>query len=262
MEEYLHGYTKQEYDRLVHQAEFLEDKVYNDIQFPKQGLLLELGCGVGAQTKILLRRNPDLRIIAVDRSQEAIDTAKVFNKSDRVEFICADLNDFVSPEPADAAFFCWMLEHADKPEDLLVRAKKNLKEGAPIHLVEVQNNSLYAYPCLELFYNYWDAYNSLQMSMQGDPFIGVKLPYYLENAGFNQIEIRPQMFIYNKNNLEGLKGICNYWWRLMDSASSELAKRKMVNLNEIQATRDHLLNLHQNEEAHFSFTFIHAKALA
>jgi hypothetical protein len=48
----------------------------------------------------------------------------------------------------------------------------------------------------------------------------------------------------------------------MDSASSELADRNMVSLNEIQSTRNHLLNLHQNKEAHFSFTFIHAKALA
>jgi ubiquinone/menaquinone biosynthesis C-methylase UbiE len=259
MSEYLHGYTKQEYERLIHQAEFLKDLVYSKLDIPSEGLLLELGCGVGAQTQILLQKYPRLRIIAVDRSEEAIATAKLGMKQEylsRVEFVCSDLSDFISPQPADAAFYCWMLEHANNPVALLKQASKSLKPGARVFLTEVQNNTLQVYPHNEYLERYWAAYNRMQLDYKGDPFIGIKLPGYLQEAGFRELNVTPCMFIYNQHDKSALKAICEYWWRLLNSAAEELIFKGYINAETRDLSREHLLNLHLHEKAVFSFTFV------
>ncbi|MEX1189778.1 MAG: class I SAM-dependent methyltransferase [Bacteroidia bacterium] len=260
---YLHGYTQEEYQRLIHQAEFLKGNIYNNLDLPQEGLLLELGCGVGAQTRIILELYPKLNILAVDRSPEAIETAKAGISEElknRVEFICSDLSDFVSPQPADAAFYCWMLEHATDPLALLKQAKLSLKPGAKVFLTEVQNNTLQVFPRNANLEEYWNAYNEMQIKYNGDPFIGVKLPGLLQQAGYKSISIEPRMFIYNTHDKRALEEICNYWWRLLNSASNELIEQGFINEFTKSETKKHLLNLHSQENGLFSFTFLQAES--
>ena len=73
---YLHGYTKEEQNRLYQQARFLETSVFESIDFSKSKRLLEVACGVGAQTEILLKRFPHIKIDGIDASQEQLHTAE------------------------------------------------------------------------------------------------------------------------------------------------------------------------------------------
>lgn len=50
---YVHGYSEREAQRLIDQATTLDDIIHNDSIFLKDELVLEAGCGVGAQTKII-----------------------------------------------------------------------------------------------------------------------------------------------------------------------------------------------------------------
>ena len=73
---YVHGYSEREALRLNDQAETLDDIIHNDSIFPKDSLVLEAGCGVGAQTKIIATKNPDTNFISVDLSEDSIKEAK------------------------------------------------------------------------------------------------------------------------------------------------------------------------------------------
>ena len=66
---YLHGFTRQEQDRLKRQARFLEHRIHDRLPFWKARQLLEVGCGVGAQTEILLRHFPELHVTGIDASE-------------------------------------------------------------------------------------------------------------------------------------------------------------------------------------------------
>jgi trans-aconitate methyltransferase len=93
MSAYLHGYSRTEFERLKHQADFLADSVYSNLYIPKKGELIEMGCGVGAQTRIILDRYSDLHITAIDRTPEQIEFAKEVIPNaytNRVDFVCAD----------------------------------------------------------------------------------------------------------------------------------------------------------------------------
>jgi len=72
----------------------LDDIIHNDSIFPKDSLVLEAGCGVGAQTKIIATKNRDSNFISVDLSEDSIKEAKETIKSlgiHNVEFKQADI---------------------------------------------------------------------------------------------------------------------------------------------------------------------------
>ena len=73
---YLHGFSPVEQERLRKQARFGEYTVYQNINFSNVKELLEVGCGVGAQTEILLRRFPEIRLTGIDLSTKQLGAAR------------------------------------------------------------------------------------------------------------------------------------------------------------------------------------------
>ncbi|MFO8143786.1 MAG: class I SAM-dependent methyltransferase, partial [Dehalococcoidales bacterium] len=76
MHRYVHGYSERETRRLYDQARILEDLLHKDTRFSGGSRVLEIGCGVGAQTAILAERSPKARIEAVDISVESLKEAR------------------------------------------------------------------------------------------------------------------------------------------------------------------------------------------
>ncbi len=73
---YVHGYEHRENERLHDQAGTLVDLLHADTAYPGGSSVLEVGCGVGAQTVTLARRSPDARFTSIDLSAESIAEAK------------------------------------------------------------------------------------------------------------------------------------------------------------------------------------------
>jgi len=73
---YVHGYSDREAMRLNDQADTLDNIIHNDTIFSKDSFVLEAGCGVGAQTKIIATKNSDSRFLSVDLSEDSIIEAK------------------------------------------------------------------------------------------------------------------------------------------------------------------------------------------
>ena len=73
---YVHGYSDREAMRLNDQADTLDNIIHNDTIFSEASFVLEAGCGVGAQTKIIATKNPDSRFLSVDLSEDSIIEAK------------------------------------------------------------------------------------------------------------------------------------------------------------------------------------------
>lgn len=74
-QDYVHGYHAQEGHRLDDQAQTLADLLHADTRFLTGSHVLELGCGVGAQSVELLARSPGIELTCVDRSLESLRTA-------------------------------------------------------------------------------------------------------------------------------------------------------------------------------------------
>lgn len=84
-----------------------------DRLLPRRGVIVDLGCGYGAMSYMLMMLSNKRRIIAVDYDSEKIAVAKSsFLKSPQIEFECADLRTYDIPS-ADAYIISDVLHYLD-----------------------------------------------------------------------------------------------------------------------------------------------------
>jgi SAM-dependent methyltransferase len=115
---YLHGYTSEEQARLEDQARLLEPYVYEGVEFKRDTSLLEVGCGIGAQSKILLKRFSSIKkLVGIDISEDQLRVARETLAQElldnRLELHQSDARDLaiLKGRTFDGAFLCWFLEH-------------------------------------------------------------------------------------------------------------------------------------------------------
>lgn len=190
---YLHGYTEAEQRRLLTQADFLAPWVYDGLTLP-DGPVLEIGAGVGAQTRHLLQRTRgpittvefDPRQLAMQREVLAgpIASGQVHPLRGDARALPVDDGQFA------AAYLCWVLEHVPGPAAVVREALRALRPGGVLLAAEVQNQSFTLLPRDAELYRFWDLLNQTQLSIGGDPFVGARLGALLQGAGYTDIRIR------------------------------------------------------------------------
>ena len=73
---YVHGYDHRENIRLQDQASTLVELLHSDTKYPAGSLVLEAGCGVGAQTITLAKNSPGALITSIDISETSLAEAR------------------------------------------------------------------------------------------------------------------------------------------------------------------------------------------
>lgn len=264
---YLHGYSSKEQQRLYEQANFLERWVYQDIDLRAVRTLIEVGCGVGAQTSILLRRFPQLEISGVDLNEKQIAQAKSYLKKPiregRVNVRVADATKLPFADSAfDGAFFCWLLEHVPDPVAILRETLRTLKSGAVVYCTEVQNASFFVEPYSPAVLKYWFELNEQQWTMKGDPFVGAKLGNLLKEAGYQNIETRVINFHFDSRAPKQRAEFIKYWTELMLSAAPALMRSKRVTKELVDEMARELKVVAEAKDSVFFYNAIQARAQA
>lgn len=103
------------------------------VNIAKPDTILEVGCGEGHVTDILLA-NSKATIQALDISQTIVDIAKSTIESSRVEFQQFNIYDLADKQPADLVVCCEVLEHLETPETGLLRLAE---KAAPYAIISV-----------------------------------------------------------------------------------------------------------------------------
>ena len=265
-QDYLHGFTKKEQDRLLHQARFLEPYVYAGIDLEHTARLLEVGCGVGAQTKIITRRFPDLKIDAVDLSRQQLSAAKknLANeiKSGQVRLFEQDALQLHMKDAGkyDSAFLCWFLEHVPKPLEALKRVRKQLKKGGKIYCSEVFNQTLFIEPYSPAYLKYWFEFNDYQWSIKGHPFIGAQLGHLLKEAGFVDIQTEVRPFHFDSREPEKRAAFAEYFFQILLSAEKTLLSVGRVSPEQIQRMKAEVEICKKAKDSVFFYSFMRATA--
>jgi ubiquinone/menaquinone biosynthesis C-methylase UbiE len=195
--DYVHGYTDRESARLEDQANCLNELLHHDTVFPDNSIILEAGCGVGAQTKIVAPKNPVSKFISVDISEKSISKARELIKShnlDNVEFQTGDIFNLNFPdEYFDHILICFVLEHLPHPADALKSLKRILKKGGTITLIEGDHGSAYYYPESSFAQAAINAQVALQSKSGGNALIGRQLYPLLVESGYQNCAVSPRM---------------------------------------------------------------------
>ena len=207
---YVHGYSAREADRLADQANTLSDLLHHDTVFPPGSLVLECGCGTGAQTVFLAARNPQARIVAVDISAASLEQARARIAAAgyrNVEFQVANLFDLpFSEEHFDHVFLCFVLEHVAEPAAALRAVQRVLRRGRTITAIEGDHGSWYCHPQTAEAARAVQCLVDVQARFGGDALIGRRLYPLLTEAGFRDVRVSPRMVYVDSSRPELVEG--------------------------------------------------------
>lgn len=194
---YVHGYQRGESERLRDQAGALVELLHSDTRYPPGSQVLEVGCGVGAQTIALAHNSPHAAITSFDISPDSLKEAKA--RADaagiaNVSFRQADI--FALPFDAgsfDHIFVCFVLEHLPRPLEALALLKGTLRPGGTITVIEGDHGSAYFHPESPAARAAIDCLVEMQRASGGNAMIGRQLYPLLCAAGFDAVRVSPRM---------------------------------------------------------------------
>ena len=194
---YVHGYNLRESVRLQDQAGTLVDLLHSDTSYPAGSVVLEAGCGTGAQTITLACNSPGAQIISVEISPDSLAEAKA--RADaagltNVEFRQGNIFALpFAPESFDHVFVCFVLEHLSRPVEALASLKKLIKPGGTITAIEGDHGSAYFHPDSDAARRAIQCQVELQAAAGGNALIGRQLYPLLVEAGFDGVRVSPRM---------------------------------------------------------------------
>jgi ubiquinone/menaquinone biosynthesis C-methylase UbiE len=258
-ETYVHGYHRRENERLQDQAGTLVDLLHSDTAYARGEMVLEVGCGVGAQTVTLAKRSPDARFTSVDLSADSIAEAR--RRTDEagltnVEFRQADI--FALPfsaESFDHVFVCFVLEHLSRPVEALTVLRTLLRPGGTITVIEGDHGSTYFHPDSPAAHAAIQCQVKMQREAGGNALIGRQVYPLMVEAGFDAVRVSPRMVYVDSSRPDLVDGFTRKTFTAMIEGIRESAiKSRLIEPESFDAG---VQDLHRTTEADgvFCYTF-------
>lgn len=258
---YIHSLSEAEQARLMAQADFLEPYIFPTIDFSGCARVLEVGCGVGAELKILRRRYPRLHLTGLDHSELQLHRAREWLDEEisggRLELMQGSAYELpFAAGTFDGACLIWVLEHLTEPERALVEVGRVLRPGGLLSVTEVHNASWQASPPCPAMTEYWRAFNTLQCELGGRPDVGKELTALADSAGFNEIVFRtlPVQMDARMAQPAARQRFIDYWQTLWLSGAAQLRERGMIADILVAAVLSEFTGLAGNPEAVFHYS--------
>ena len=210
MTTYVHGYSNREAARLQDQAQTLAALLHHDTVYEADSLVLECGCGTGAQTQFLAQQSPNAHFIAIDRSTDSLSQAqgRVHQAGlTNVQFQQADIYRLPFAEQTfDHVFVCFVLEHLPAPQKALRALKRMLKPTGSLTVIEGDHGSWYCYPETPAARRVVQCLVDVQARMQGNALIGRQLYPLLRAAGFETVAVAPKCVYVDSSRPHWVEG--------------------------------------------------------
>ena len=239
MNQYVHGYSDYEANRLHDQADSLSDLLHYDSVWEKGSIILEAGCGIGAQTKIVAPKNKYSKFISIDISLESLDQARKVADSNNINNVLfQEANIFELPfedEYFDHILLSYILEHMPNPIKALNKLKKVLKNDGTITIIEGDHGSTYFHPNSDAANKAIQCQVELQKQNGGDANIGRKLYPLLNESGFKNIEVSPRQVYVDDSKPKWVEGFTkNTFTAMIKGVGEDAVSKNLIGKEEFE----------------------------
>jgi SAM-dependent methyltransferase len=261
---YVHGYYERESRRLADQADTLVELLHHDTHYPDGTTVLEIGCGVGAQTVTLARQSPGAQITSIDISEQSLGQAR-----DRCEeagignvtFEQGNVFDLRYPDDTfDHVFVCFVLEHLAQPVEALRHMMRVLRPGGTITVIEGDHGSAFFHPYSNAAQTAINAQVALQAASGGNANIGRTLYPLLTEASAIEIVVSPRHVYVDGSKGSWIEGFTeNTFIAMIEGIGPEAASAGLI---EPELFRQGVADLHRTATSDGVFSYMFFKATA
>jgi SAM-dependent methyltransferase len=263
---YVHGYSDRETQRLFEQSLILEDLLHEGTHFPSGSRVLEVGCGVGAQTSILARRNPGIHLTSIDISAESVKKATQMVTESGLKNVSVKQADFFDHgfEGAsfDHIFICFVLEHLESPSKALQIAKGLLADRGTLTVIEGDHGSGFWTPESIPSRLAWKGLIDSQAKLGHDPNIGRNLYPLLVEAGFDPEYVEPRPVYADWSDPVLLDGVVNkIIVPMVFSAQRQVLEEKLVDQANWEKGLNDLKDISSNRKGTFFYSWFKSLTL-
>lgn len=262
---YVHGYSARETQRLYEQAEILEEIIHAGTRFGAGEKVLEAGCGVGAQTRLLLKHSPDADYTCIDISEASLAAAQQLHDQQGNKNVTLQRENIhqlsFADEAFDHIFVCFVLEHLDDPVAALIELKRVLKTGGTITVIEGDHGSCFWHPETPPSLAAWNGLIDAQRQQGHDPNIGRRLAPLMTEAGL-ELQICEPAWLYADKLKPALRdGMVNQIIvPMVRSAQEQILTGRLVEEEMYQQGVDDLSQVDIIDEGTFFYTWFKAIA--
>jgi SAM-dependent methyltransferase len=260
---YVHGYSPREAQRLDDQAASVRELIHHDTVYAAGARVLEVACGVGAQTETLAGQNARNHFVSFDVVLESVRqaAARVRAKHLRnVQFLAADL--FALPfRPAtfEHLFVSYVLEHMTEPLHALLALQSALRPHGSITVVEGDHGSCYFSPRHPAAQRAWECLIQVQAALGGDSLVGRRLYPLLRAAGFEHIRVSPRMVYADASHPDRMdRFVAKTIVPMVEGVEARALAGGLMTQAEWDAGLTHLRSIATSESGTFCYTFFKA----
>ena len=256
--DYIHGYSFEERDRLIRQASVLAPHVFSGLDFTDASRILEIGCAVGAELRILADGWPASHVAGLDRNERHLAAARShlndLLETGRVTLLSGDAHRLPIPSATyDRVMTIWTLEHVSNPREVIVEALRVLRENGVLIATEVDNATFGFAPGCEAIAEWWRRFNVFQRQAGGDPFVGQRLDGLARDAGGREVESKEIPIINSTLEPHRRQLLIDYMEELLLSGSKSLCHAGYADAELVNALKDDFERVRMDDEISFQY---------
>jgi len=257
-QDYIHGYSRREQQRLIAQAQILAPNVLSGLDLSGTHRLLELGCGVGAELSQIRDHWAGIELTGIDRSAGHLEAARAYLhtelRSGQARLVRADASALpFGPGAFDTVITIWMLEHIPDPRRVLAEALRVLEGDGRLIATEVDNGSFAFEPAVPAITDWWERFNRYQTEAGGAPFIGRRLAGLARDLGCRAIRTETLPIIASDREPARRAVLLDYLEDLLLSGAERLLTAGLAEHGDIPRLRSAFAEVRDNPAIGFRY---------